>query len=106
LVKKESGMISLVEVDKVEEEDDEEEDDEEDDDDDDGGFGLVSSFPSGIISHSSDGCTIGEGGTSDVDSIANSISTSLCNILLIGVDSGELNKIGVDGGVSVAGPVS
>jgi hypothetical protein len=43
---------------------------------------------------------IGEGGTSDVDSIANSISTSLCNILLIGVDSGELNKIGVDGGVS------
>jgi hypothetical protein len=104
LVKKESGMISLVEVDEVEEEDDEEEDDEEDDDD--GGFGLVSSFPSGIISHSSDGCTIGEGGTSDVDSIANSISTSLCNILLIGVDSGELNKIGVDGGVSVAGPVS
>ena len=97
-------MISLVEVDEVEEEDDEEEDDEEDDDD--GGFGLVSSFPSGIISHSSDGCTIGEGGTSDVDSIANSISTSLCNILLIGVDSGELNKIGVDGGVSVAGPVS
>ena len=97
-------MISLVEVDEVEEEDDEEEDDEEDDDD--GGFGLVSSFPSGIISHSSDGCTIGEGGTSGVDSIANSISTSLCNILLIGVDSGELNKIGVDGGVSVAGPVS
>jgi hypothetical protein len=47
-------MISLVEVDEVEEEDDEEEDDEEDDDDDDGGFGLVSSFPSGIISHSSD----------------------------------------------------
>jgi Ran GTPase-activating protein (RanGAP) involved in mRNA processing and transport len=29
LVKKESGMISLVEVDEVEEEDDEEEDDEE-----------------------------------------------------------------------------
>jgi hypothetical protein len=56
--------------------------------------------------HSSDGCTIGEGGTSGVDSIANSISTSLGNILLIGVDSGELNKIGVDGGVSVAGPVS
>jgi hypothetical protein len=99
-------MISLVEVDDVEEEDDEEEDDEEDDDDDDGGFGLGSSFPSGIISHSSDGCTIGEGGTSGVDSIVNSISTSLCNILLIGVDSGELNKIGVDGGVSVAGPVS
>jgi hypothetical protein len=35
LVKKESGMISLVEVDEVEEEDDEEEDDKEDDDDDD-----------------------------------------------------------------------
>jgi hypothetical protein len=40
LVKKESGMISLVEVDEVEEEDDEEEDDEEDDDDDDGGHLL------------------------------------------------------------------
>ena len=51
---KESGMIPLIEV------DDEEEDDEEDYDDDDGGFGLVSSFPSGIISHSSDGCTRGE----------------------------------------------
>ena len=77
---KESGMISLLEV------DDEEEDDEEDDDDEHGGFGLGSSFFSGIISHSSDGCTIGEGGTSGVDSIANSIadsmSSSLCNILL------------------------
>ena len=93
-MKKESGMISLVEVDDAEE------------DDEVGGFGLGSSFFSGIISHSSDGCTIGEGGTSGVDSIANSIadsmSSSLCNILLIGVDSGELNI----SGVSVVGPVS
>lgn len=98
-VVKESGMISLVEVD----------DEEEDDDDENGGFRLGSSFFSGIISHSSDGCTIGEGGTSGVDSIANSIadsiSTSLCKILFIGVDSGELNISGVDGGVSVVGSV-
>ena len=51
---KESGMISLLEV------DDEEEDDEEDDDDEHGCFGLGSSFFSWIISHSSDGCTRGE----------------------------------------------
>jgi hypothetical protein len=35
-------------------------------------------------------------------SIADSMSSSLCNILLIGVDSGELNI----SGVSVVGPVS
>ena len=73
---KDSGMISLLEV------DDEEEDDEEDDNDEHGGFGLGSSFFCGIISHSSDGCMVGEGGTSGVDYIANfiadSISTSHC----------------------------
>jgi hypothetical protein len=52
---KESGMISLLEV------DDEEEDDDEEDDDEHGGFGLGSSFFSGIISQSSDGCVVGEG---------------------------------------------
>ena len=96
-MKKESGMISLVEVDDAEE------------DDEVGGFGLGSSFFSGIISHSSDGCTRGEGGTSGVhsiaDFIADSISTSLCKILFIGVDRGELNISGVDGGVSVVGSV-
>ena len=65
--------------------------------DEDGGFGLGSSaFFSGIISHSIDGCTRGEEGTSGVHSIPNSIadfiSTFLCKILLIGVDSGELNR--------------
>jgi hypothetical protein len=42
-----------------------------------------------------------------VHSIANfivdSISTSLCKILFIEVDRGELNISGVDGGVSVVG---
>ena len=94
---KESDMIPLIEV------DDEEEDDEKDDDDEHGCFGLSSFFLSWIICHSSDGCTRGEGGTSGVHSIADfiaySISTSFCKNLFIGVDSGELNISGVDGGV-------